>query len=340
MNSGMCKFRVLNWLLRSTACMPPVLKGLATEPSKPTLWMLCVIIAVICLPPFHLLTHSLPENSYGEDLTGVAKNIVYWLVSPTKFLRLSALGLALLLPLMSLKLSNMKLRLPALLLSLLVALALAQMADCVGERYPWLLKPLQGNPDRNVDYAACLDAYQKFGLDQYNLPKTIVAAEIRQEQGSIDFKDLAEDKYVSYFGDTPFGIDFSIGPAQMKKSNVVRLAREFPNELKDFLQEPAKSDSPVNLMAALDRKNAAMLVAAYFRSAIGRLEQNKLASPDQKKLINESIASLWKSGTPEFKVFALARTYCPGWARHPAQVLGRVRQLQNPNKPTATQAGE
>jgi hypothetical protein len=252
-------------------------------------------------------------------------------------LRLSGLGLALLLPLLSLKLPNIKMRLAALVLSVLIPLSLARTADLVLERYPWLLDPLQGDPDRNVDYVACSGAYETFGLGKYNLPKTIVAAEIRQEQGSIRFKDLVEDQCVSYFGETPFGMDLSFGPAQMKKSNIIRLAREYPHELKVILQESGNSGSSVNLKAALERKNSAMLVAAYFKSVIMRLEQDKPASLDSGKLKNETIATLWKSGMPEFRVRALAMSYCPAWVHHPVQVLDQISQLDNAKNPNATQ---
>ena len=162
----------------------------------------------------------------------------------------------------------------------------------------------------------------------------MIATEIYHEELWTGFKDVyLENPYVWLTNETPLSLDLTIGPAQMKKSIIVELVREFPSELKALTEsQPAQASEllpRVNLRAALDERNAAMLVGAYNASVIRRLEKGKPACADQPAPINQTIADLWKKGDPTSRATALAMSYCPAMPGHAPRVMKLLRKLES-----------
>src|SRR5262249_35720447 len=155
--------------------------------------------------------------------------------------------------------------------------------------------------------------------------------QVYYEQRYVQFKDVyLEDGCISLTGDTPLGWDLTIGPAQMKKSKVIELVREFPSELKDLTEaQPNGNHLSVNLRAALDKRNAAMLVGAYNASVIRRLEKGVPACADASASTNQRIANLWKNGDPYSRTMALAISHNPLSAPHGQLLMDDLKRMES-----------
>jgi hypothetical protein len=293
-------------------------------PSRARLWRSfsigAVVTALILSSPFHIfdLPHRLSGmHVYGNDLMGVCKSFLALMMCPSRVMRLMAVISLVLLPLVACRRKDRKCNPLALAAALIVPFCFAFLADVLATR-----APAQNN---EIDYSMSLQAYDRFALRKYNIPEQLVAAEIRQEQGALSFKDQTQDRCVALFGDTPAGLDMTIGPAQMKKSNIIALAKQFPEQFSGSLLDEAHR---VNLKAALENKTAMLLVAAYYKSVILRIESGRPACLDQSAAINARIATLWNSDSAKDRVKALAMSYSPGWKNHPQQVLNRLSNIQ------------
>jgi hypothetical protein len=144
----------------------------------------------------------------------------------------------------------------------------------------------------------------------------------------VQFKDVyVEDVWVRLMGDTPLGWDLTIGPGQIKKSKVIELVREFPSELKDFTL-PKGNNIQVNLRAALNKRNTAMLLGAYNASIIRRLEKGEPACPDASASTNQTIADLWKNGDVNSRTTALAISHNPLSPPHGHLLMEDLRRME------------
>jgi hypothetical protein len=300
------------------------------------LWIIPICaIAVACSRLIAAqLSSRVPGATYNFDVLHHWQLILLWCVAPHRLLMLFALLFAIVLSLVALAQKSKLLRITLLAVTLAGTLFIEWSADYVIQNRPLLLRPHRGDPGSQVDFTAAKEAYKIFGLDRYSLPEMLVAAQLYYEQRCVQFKDVyLEDPWVAFTGDTPLGLDVSIGPAQIRKSKIIELVREFPSELKD-LREPGASiatgqSTKVNLRAALNKRNAAMLVGAYYASVIRRLERGEPASPDQPPSVTQMIMGLWKKGDPTSRAMALGESYSPGTPAHGQFVVEDLRKIEH-----------
>lgn len=147
----------------------------------------------------------------------------------------------------------------------------------------------RGNEDGHIDYKSTRDAYQAAHLDKLGLPKNIVGAVMRNEQHYYKATDDQQDRQVKNEGtvrnpDGSENTSATIGPAQMQIRNIRRLVNmtdEHGQPTYPFLQH-MKND-PVR--AALDPKNAALLVGAHLNEIAKDQKQHGIASPSTEQIV-------------------------------------------------------
>ncbi|MEW6505900.1 MAG: hypothetical protein AB1457_18265, partial [Chloroflexota bacterium] len=196
-------------------------------------------------------------------------------------------------------------------------------------KYGWE-HPGRKNPDAQVDYASASKAYEVFDLAKHGVPKSLIGGMLRNEQYWMQGQDkYLQDPGIQMLKEIPITehSDFSIGPAQMRMSNIKHLVEKYPKQLANLQDDPAEVVSVGGMAVgtqqgrtmfekALEPKNAALLVGAYFADKIERLESGQPCNPDCSHATNEKLAKLWKSGNPEKQLEALIKSYNPRDAKH------------------------
>lgn len=82
-------------------------------------------------------------------------------------------------------------------------------------------------------------------------------------------------------------------------------------------------------MLSQNKKNAALITAAYFANVIEKLETGQPACENTSKKNNDRIAELWKANTPESRTEALIRSYNPGNGdKHVHNVLNHMKEVK------------
>ena len=198
--------------------------------------------------------------------------------------------------------------------------------------------PGRKNPDAKVDYGAAKEAYGAFHLDRYGIDTAAIPAIIRNEQHFLKPKDtMIQDPLVEE-GQIPKAFNWTIGPAQMKVGTIEQLVNKYPEQLKS-LTEPNTQAVQVGGMTmaereatvaqnALQPRNAALLVGAYFADKIDRLEHGLPPCPD-RPAVNDEITKLWRSGDPQKRTQALIKSYNPSDADHVGNVTKQMNEIRH-----------
>ncbi len=200
--------------------------------------------------------------------------------------------------------------------------------------------PGRNNPDAGIDYAAAQDGYNRFDLQKYGVDRALVPAIIRNEQYWLGPKDGIQEWVTA---DRPFQMpvpkNMTVGPAQMKIEIMEQLAEKYADKLPEF-SLPAHQAFQVGTMKMGEReadvamlsqnkKNAALITAAYFANVIEKLETGQPACENTSKKNNDHIAQLWKTNTPESRTEALIRSYNPGNGdKHVHNVLNHMKEVK------------
>ena len=192
----------------------------------------------------------------------------------------------------------------------------------------------RGNEDKYVDYKAAQEALKTAGLDKLGLPRNLIAAIMRNEQHYYKNTDADQDKQVREKGtvlkDGKEDPNASIGPAQMQIRNIKHLVDlknadgkpEYP-----YLQQ--MKDDP--LRAALEPKNAALLVAAYSNEIVKDLKAHHIQKPTAEQVIylyNDDVNSY---GSGKEKTFISVSA--PGAAKAEKFLHSDLRRERIPNDP-------
>lgn len=296
------------------------------------LWLLptCLVLVAISRLLAAQLTSRWPDRNYNFDVVHHWPGIIRWLLTPQRLLMLFAILFAITMSLVAFAQKNQRLRVLMFSVAMAGTLFLEWSAEYVVKSCPWLYQPRKANVMGEVDFQAAKDAYRIFGLGRYSIPEMLIPTQVYYEQRYVQFKDVyLEDGCVRVTGDTPLGWDLTIGPAQMKKSKVIELVREFPSELKDLAEaQPSGNHLSVNLRAALNKRNAAMLVGAYNASVIRRLEKGEPACADASPSTNQTIANLWKNGDTNSRTMALAISHNPLSPPHGRLLMEDLRRME------------
>jgi hypothetical protein len=200
--------------------------------------------------------------------------------------------------------------------------------------------PGRNNPDAGIDYAAAQDGYNRFDLQKYGVDRALVPSIIRNEQYWLGPKDGIQEWVTA---DRPFQMpvpkNMTVGPAQMKIEIMEQLAEKFADKLPEF-SLPARQAFQVGTlkmgereadiaMLSQNKKNAALITAAYFANVIERLETGQPACENTSKKNNDHIAELWKTNTPGSRTEALIRSYNPGNGdKHVHNVLNHMKEVK------------
>ena len=139
--------------------------------------------------------------------------------------------------------------------------------------------PFRGKEDSQVDYSACANAYKAFPefSKHPNIDRALIPALIRNELHFYNAKEGPIEGVLNTFGDLPSD-SLSVGPAQMKQSNIERLMAKFPQ-----LSSPEHGSITGNpTKAALDPAKAPWFVAAYLAEQIQSHDSAKLPVTHQE----------------------------------------------------------
>lgn len=200
--------------------------------------------------------------------------------------------------------------------------------------------PGRNDPDAGVDYASTRDAYQRFGFEKYGIDKDLLGAVLRNEQYWLNAKDVAQDYYTEHRPFmAPLKESWTVGPGQVQVQIMDELVKKYADKLPEF--QPTKqvmtvggmdvAERPADVaMLSENKKNAALIVGAYFADVIDKLEKGQPpcghgATKDE----NETITNLWKTGTPEARQEALIRSFNPGdGKKHVENVLKHLAEIK------------
>lgn len=191
-----------------------------------------------------------------------------------------------------------------------------------------LISPHKENPDQFVDHGAFKTAKQhlinfaKYDLDHNGMADKLVTALIRNESVFYhSIKDGGVDAVLKLTGAVPG--DRTIGPAQMKVSNIMNLVGKYPELLGSSKNYPGLAETPYA---------ATLLVAAYLNEKIETFENWTKQTPDRSKLTSDDRLlfdhsfPFWKSG---MQTKALIMSYNPGdGTRHLNHVLEQLKQIE------------
>jgi hypothetical protein len=201
-----------------------------------------------------------------------------------------------------------------------------------GARVAWkpesVVSPHRENPDQYVDHTVFKSAKQHFGnfakydLDHPGMAEKLVSALIRNESVFYNsVKDGGIDAVLKLTGAVPG--DRTIGPAQMKISNIMHLVGKYPEVFGDSKNYPGLAETPYA---------ATLLVAAYLNEKIETFDRWSKQPPDRsqlnfdEKLLFDNAFPFWKSG---MQTKALIMSYNPGdGKRHLDHVLGQLEQIE------------
>lgn len=200
--------------------------------------------------------------------------------------------------------------------------------------------PGRNNPDAGIDYAAAQDGYIRFDLQKYGVDRALVPSIIRNEQYWLGPKDGIQEWVTA---DRPFQMpvpkNMTVGPAQMKIEIMEQLAEKYADKLPEFSLPARQAFQVGNMklgereadvaMLSQNKKNAALITAAYFANVIEKLESGQPACENTSKKNNDHIAELWKANTPESRTEALIRSYNPGNGdKHVHNVLNHMKEVK------------
>lgn len=191
-----------------------------------------------------------------------------------------------------------------------------------------LVSPHRDKPGQYVDHSAFRTAKQhlfnfaKYDLDQPGMAEKLVTALIRNESVFYNtLKDSTVDAAIKATG-TVVG-DPSIGPAQMKVHNIMRLVGKYPELFGDSKNYPSLAETPYA---------ATLLVCAYLNEKIEAFNSWSKNTPERatlnldNRLLFDHAFPLWKSG---MQTKALIMSYNPGdGKRHLDHVLGQLEQME------------
>jgi|GEM_PF-2687556 len=172
------------------------------------------------------------------------------------------------------------------------------------------LYPHRENPEEWVDNEAarlasqCFPRLAAYSVRHEGIGPHLISAILQNEQTYYrSDKDAVPDAVVRRTGALP--LDMTVGPAQMKVSNIKHLAQTYPDIL------GSASDST---HLATDKWYATMLVGAYLDDKIQTFESWSKHPPDRTKLTKDEryqydhALPLWKAG---METKALAMSYNP-----------------------------
>lgn len=207
-------------------------------------------------------------------------------------------------------------------------------------KYGWE-HPGRKNPDAQVDYSSASKAYGVFDLAKHGVPKSLIGGMLRNEQYWMQGKDLGQDELIRHLKELPITpkSDMSIGPAQMRMSNIKHLVEKYPSQLASVQNDPDNVVSVGGMAVgtqqgrtmfekALEPKNAALLAGAYLADKIERLESGQPCNPDRSHATNDKLAKLWKSGEPDKQLEALIRSYNPSDEKHVQHVKQQMKLVE------------
>ena len=201
-----------------------------------------------------------------------------------------------------------------------------------GARVAWepqdLLSPHRENPERYVDQSAFRAANQHFGsfakynIDHPGMADKLVSALIRNESVFYNtLKDATVDTALKATGAIPG--DPTVGPAQMKVHNIMRLVGKHPEVFGDSKAYPGLAETPYA---------ATLLVAAFLNEKMEKFDSWSKQAPDRNalnldnRLLFDYAFPFWKSG---MRTKALIMSYNPGdGKRHLDHVLGQLEQIE------------
>lgn len=200
--------------------------------------------------------------------------------------------------------------------------------------------PGRNDPDAGVDYASARDAYQRFGFENYGIDKDLLGAVLRNEQYWLNAKDVAQDYITEH---RPFMLplkdSWTVGPGQVQVQIMDELVKKYADKLPEF--HPSKQamtvggmdvgERPADVaMLCENKKNAALIVGAYFADVVDKLEKGQPpCAHGATKEENDTITKLWKTGTQEARQEALIRSFNPGdGKKHVENVLKHLAEIK------------
>lgn len=173
--------------------------------------------------------------------------------------------------------------------------------------------PHRGQEDKFIDYASTKDAHNQFHLNRYGLPDSTIASFMRNEQHYFKPSDDAQDKEVRESGTVHYSVidggmkagqenvSASIGPAQIQIRNIRDLVNATNSDGSPIYPQLAHmNDDPIR--AALEQKNAALLVGAYLDREAGKLKQRGLPVTTESLAYayNQDVFTRTKDGKTEY----------------------------------------
>jgi hypothetical protein len=190
-----------------------------------------------------------------------------------------------------------------------------------------IVSPHKENPDQYVDHTAFRAAKQhfnnfaKYDLDHPGMGEKLVSALIRNESV---FYNSVKDGGVDTALKTGIVLgNRSIGPAQMRVNNVMRLVEKHPELFGEKKNYPGLAETP---------HVATLLVAAYLDEKIETFENWSKKLPSREalntdgKLLLDHAFPYWKSG---MQTKALIMSYNPGdGSRHLNHVLDQLKNIE------------
>ncbi len=153
-------------------------------------------------------------------------------------------------------------------------------------------------------------------------------------------KDVAQD-YITEHRPfmAPLKESWTVGPGQVQVQIMEELVKKYADKLPEFL--PSKQamtvggmdvgERPADVaMLSENKKNAALIVGAYFADVIDKLEKGEQpCAHGATKEENETITKLWKTGTQEARQEALIRSFNPGdGKKHVENVLKHLAEIK------------